>query len=86
MSERPRSFTVIRPDGAVVELVETDERIEGLPRVVLVSRFMARRLARQLNRDRPTPSFRFEVERLGFLRWDVVAYYTGVPSVGRCTR
>ena len=66
--------TLVREDGTVVELVESDQRIERLPRSVVVSRFLARRVARQLNDERPSPYLRFEVERLGFLRWAVVAY------------
>jgi hypothetical protein len=76
MSESPHSFTVIRPDGAVVELVEREERLERLAPIVVVSRFMARRLARQMNAERPNRHFRFEVERLGLLRWAVVAHVT----------
>ena len=74
MSEGPHTLTLVREDGVVVELVESDEGLERLPRSVVLSRFMARRVARELNHDRPSPCLHFEVERLGFLRWAIVAH------------
>jgi len=57
------------PDRESVTLVHADGTV-----VVVISRFMARRVARELNEERPSPYLRFKVERLGFLRWAVVAY------------
>jgi len=58
VTEEPQTFTLVHADGTVL---------------VVISRFLARRVARELNEDQPSPYLRFEVERLGFLRWAVVA-------------
>ena len=58
MTER-NPVTLVHEDGTVV---------------VVISRYMARRVARQLNEDQPSPYLSFGVERLGFLRWAVVAH------------
>jgi hypothetical protein len=67
--------TLVREDGTVIELVES----RALPPIVVISRFMARRVARQLNEERATPYLRFEVERRGLLRWAVVATAAARP-------